>query len=510
MKILPIDDLTKVLAIAAEDLGPDGTLDQIERYAEGVVAFIAELRYGVSKPIVIFAGPGGNGADALAAARLLADAGYSRLQVFLFNIKNRGFSDNCRRQRDRLLRQNKVNFVEVVGSMEPPELTTDHLVIDGLFGTGLRDKLPTGFSVLARIINESGATVISLDLPSGVHADWNPTLMPRDVVKANYTLACGAPHLAYFTPDAAPLCGKSSIVDIGLTPSAMREVATPYYLLAKEDIRRVLMPRSDYSTKDDFGSALLVAGTYGMVGAALLSAQGALRSGAGKVTVHSARCAMQILQTAAPEVMFRHDKNDIFVTDTGASGGYLRGFTAIGAGPGLGHREETVNAVEDLVKGYRGPLVLDADALNCISTRRTLLNHLVPGTIITPHIAEFDRLFGESATGEERFHKAVDLAAKHKIIIVLKQHHTAVIRPDGKVFFNSTGNPGMATPGSGDVLTGIITALLAQGYRPEISAAAGVFIHGLAGDMALKSSNTWSLSAGDIVAALPMAFATLI
>ena len=510
MKILPIDDLNKVIAIAAEELGPNGSIEHIERYAEGVVAKIAELRFSTSTPVVVFAGSGGNGADALAVSRRLADAGYVKQEVFLFNIKGHGLSDNCRRQRDRLLRQGIVKLTEISDSMDYPGLTAAHLVIDGLFGSGLRDKMPRGFAMLAHVINESGATVAALDVPSGLHPDWNPTLVPRDVVNATYTMGCGAPHLAYFTPDTAPLCGKYLIVDIGLSANAFRKMTTRFYVLEADFLQRMLMPRDTFATKEDFGSALLVAGSYGMVGAAVLAAKGALRSGAGKITVHSPRCSMVILQTAVPEAMFRADKNDLFVTETGSSAMRLDGFSAVGIGPGLGRREETVNAVENLLKTYRGPIVIDADALNCIAMRRTLLNHLSPNTVITPHNAEFDRLFGECNTGEERLLKAVELAAQYRIIIVLKHHHTAIVLPNGNIYFNSTGNAGMATPGSGDVLTGIITSFLAQGYRSDISAIAGVYFHGLAGDMALKKSHSWSLSAGDIAEALPAAFANII
>ena len=510
MKILPIDDLNKVIAIAAEELGPNGSIEQIERYAQGVVSKIAELRFSTSTPVIIFAGSGGNGADALAVARLLAEAGYTKQDVFLFNIKGHGLSDNCRRQRDRLLRQGIVKLTEISDSMDSPGLTASHLVIDGLFGTGLRDKMPRGFAMLAHVINDSGATVVSLDVPSGLLPDWNPTMVLRDVVNATYTMGCGAPHLAYFSPDAAPVCGECFTIDIGLSANSFRKVQTNLYVMEADYLRRTLLPRAPFTTKEDYGSALLVAGSYGMVGAAVLSAKGALRSGAGKITVHSPRCSMVILQTSVPEAMFRADKNDLFVTEAGSASQRLDGFSAIGLGPGLGHREDTVNAVETLLKTYRGPMVIDADALNCIAMRRTLLNHLTSNTIITPHSAEFDRLFGESNTGEERLLKAVEQAAKYRIIIVLKHHHTAIVMPNGNIYFNATGNAGMATPGSGDVLTGVVTSFLAQGYHADISAIAAVYVHGLAGDMALKKSHTWSLSAGDIAEALPAAFANII
>ena len=259
-------------------------------------------------------------------------------------------------------------------------------------------------------------------------------------------------------------------------------------------MRPLLKPRKLFTGKRDYGSVLLFSGSIGMMGAAVLSARACLRSGAGLVTVHSARIGMPVVQTAVPEAMFEPDRNENYITDMGVHHTHQ----AVVAGPGIGTNDRTVDALEELLKTTKSPLVLDAYALNCIARRPQLLTNLPSYTIITPHIGEFDRLFGEHNNSEDRLKKAIDMAKYHNIIIVLKGHYTATVRPTGRVYFNSTGNPGMATAGSGDVLTGVIAAFLAQGYRPEHAATLGVYIHGLAGDMAVKEIGEYGLVSSDI------------
>ena len=227
-----------------------------------------------------------------------------------------------------------------------------------------------------------------------------------------------------------------------------------------------------------------------------MSARACLKSGAGLVTVHSAKVGMQVLQTSVPEAMFEPDRNDNYISDMTVHHGHK----VIGIGPGIGTNERTIDALETLLKNIKSPLVLDADALNCIAKRPTLLELLPAQTVITPHVGEFDRLFGEHPNSEERLKKAIDMAKYYNIIIVLKGHYTATVRPTGRVYFNSTGNPGMATAGAGDVLTGVIAAFIAQGYRPEHAATIGVYVHGLAGDMAADQFGEYGMVASDIAA----------
>lgn len=491
MKIFVNEDIRAIERYTIDEEGIPAR-ELVQRVAEGVTSEIV-ARWRPSKPVTVFAGPGNNGADALAVARMLIEQGFDP-EIYLFNIGGKSLTRECRTCRDELLATGRARLTEITSSMEHPELTDRHLIIDGLFGSGLRDHLGGGYAMLVRDINESGADVVAIDIPSGLFADWNPNTIQRNVVHATLTCAVQMPRLSFFLSDNADIVGQVKVLDIGLSRNAIRGTQTKYHLVEAHDLRRVLKRRGDFASKADFGSALLVAGSYGMMGAAILGAKGALRSGVGKLTVHSPRCGFNILQTAVPEALYQHDRSDVVVTDMTPQ----REYDAIGIGPGLGTNEQIIQALDNFLRNYRKPTVLDADALNCLARRQPLLAMLAPGTVLTPHAGEFDRLFGQHATAEARLLKAIEVCRRQGIVIVLKGHYTATVRPDGKVFFNSSGNSGMATGGSGDVLTGVITSLMAQGYRSELAAVAGVFIHGLAGDLALQTQGSWGVTAGDI------------
>ena len=256
-----------------------------------------------------------------------------------------------------------------------------------------------------------------------------------------------------------------------------------------------MRPRNPFISKYDNGTLLLIAGSYGMMGAAVLAAKAALRTGAGLVTVHAPRCGYQVLQTAVPEALFEPDRNEIMTSSIDLRHTY----SVVALGPGMGVNDETLEAVHQFIMNFRRPCLLDADALNCIARRPMLLKSIPPRSIITPHAIEFDRLFGEHNTDEERLKKAIDVSKLYNITIVLKGHYTMTVRPDSKVYINSSGNAGMATPGSGDVLTGVISALIAQNYAADWSVVLGVYLHGLAGDLAAQEHGTYGMIAGDIV-----------
>lgn len=494
MKIFTTENIRNIDRFTIEQEGVS-SLELIHRVAEGVVSEILS-RWTPTTPTVIFAGSGNNGADALIVGKLLIEAGFKPL-ILLFNFNGNSLSRDCRTAKRELLEHHDVNLVEIIDRAELPVLTPRHLVIDGLFGTGLRDPLEGGFKTLARNISESGADVVSIDIPSGMFGDWNARVIGRDVVHATVTMTVQFPRLAFFIADNADLVGEWKLIDIGLSKRAAEETLTKFYLVERDDIRAVLQPRKPFSSKADYGHALIIAGCYGMMGAAVMAARGALRSGAGKVSVHSPRCGFSIIQSQVPEALFSPDPNEIVISDMTPRFGW----TAIGAGPGIGVNDATRGALETLIKTVKKPMVLDADALNIISRTPGLIDHIAPGSILTPHPGEFDRLFGTQTSAEARLLKAIEVAHKYRVIIVLKGHYTATIRPDGKVFFNSTGTAAMATAGSGDVLTGIITSLLAQGYKPEAASVAGVYIHGLAGEIAAETEGEYGLSALDIAAA---------
>lgn len=504
MKVFTTEQIRELDRKTIEEEGIT-SLQLVERVAEGVASEVVSHLHANSM-IAVFAGPGNNGADALAAARMLCEQGY-KPEVYLFNIGGNRLSADCRICRDQLLEASPdIRFTEVVKQFNRPHLSANHIVIDGLFGTGLSEPLNGGFRELVKYIADSGAFVISIDVPSGLFGDWNPNVVMRNVMHASVTLGVQFPHLCFFLEDNAPVVGKWKTLDIGLSRKEIRRTAAPFYQVERADVAKLLRPREEFCSKADFGSALLIAGSYGMMGAAVLSARGALRSGAGKVTVYSPRCGYEAVQSAVPEAMFAAANSDISINEIRLN----RPYDAIGIGPGIGTSEQTMVALERFLASYDRPLVIDADALNCIASRQNLMNHVPVMSILTPHAGEFDRLFGQQANAEARLVKAIELARQHNVLIVLKGRYTTIVRPDGRLYFNSSGTPAMATPGSGDVLTGVITSLLAQGYRPEVAALAGVYIHGVAGEMAAESEGTYGVTASDIAANIGRAIKSII
>ena len=468
------------------------SLDLMERAASAVSCEIIS-EFNPSQRMVIFAGPGNNGGDALAVARMLYEQGYTRIEVFLFNVMNK-LSHDCNEEKKKLVEIKGVDFTEVTKDFQPPYIGEQDVVIDGLFGSGLKGPLQKGFLTLVNYINESGAYVISIDVPTGLSGEWNDNVSRRDMIHANLTLTFQFPRLSFFFEENRDVLGEWKLLDIDLDGAKVKSMPVDFTLVEERNVRALLKKRNEFSGKRDFGSALFFAGSVGMAGAAVLSAKGCLRSGAGLATVHSAKLAMPVVQTAVPEAIFEPDRNDFFITDMTVHHNHQ----AVAVGPGLGINDRTVDALESLLKIYKHPIVLDADALNCIARRPHLLSLLPAHSVITPHIGEFDRLFGDHIGNEDRLRKAIDMAKYYNIIIVLKGHYTATVRPTGRVYFNSTGNPGMATAGSGDVLTGIITSFMAQGFRPEQAATLGVYVHGLAGDIAEEKWGEYGMVASDI------------
>ncbi len=491
MKIFTTDHIRAIdrQTIEKEDIS---SRDLIERVADGVVCEITS-HWSPGTNTAIFAGPGDNGADALAVGRLLIEQGFHP-QIYLFNIGGNRLTPDCKWYRDELQRTGYSDLHEVTGNFNTPELNSSWLVVDGLFGSGLTEPLMGGFKSLVDYINESKSTIVAIDVPSGLFSDWNSRTVNRNVIHADITMAIQFPRLPFFFSDYAELVGEWKVIDIGLSRSAIHNTPSNFHFVEEWEIRKMLRERPRFCSKADFGSALLVAGSYGMMGAAVLAARGALRSGAGKVSVHSAQCGFEVLQNSVPEALFDADKHKIIITDMLPRHEY----TAVGVGPGIGTYDSTVDALDTFLKSTKRPVVLDADALNCISRRPSMLESIPVLSVITPHAGEFDRLFDTQPSAEVRLLKAIEVSHKYNILILLKGHCSALVRPDGKVYFNSTGSPAMATGGSGDVLTGIITSLMAQGYKPEVSTLIGAYIHGRAGEIAAEEQGQYGVTAGDI------------
>lgn len=491
MKIFPSNIIPEIDKATCERQNID-SIELMERAASAVTCEVIS-RFLPTRRIVVIAGPGNNGGDALAVARMLYEQGYRKIEVFLFNVIGK-LSHDCDLERERLICIDGIDFTEIKKEFNPPYLSEGDILIDGLFGSGLNNPLVGGFAMLARYINDSGAYVISIDIPSGLFGEWNENTSLRDVIHADLTLAFQMPRLAFFFRENAEVIGEVKILDIDLDNEKIKELPTDYILVESQSIAPFLKKRDKFSGKRDFGSVIMFAGSLGMAGAAVMSAKACLRSGAGLVTVHSGSSLMPVLQTAVPEAMFEPDRNENFISDMTVHHHHK----AIAAGPGIGTDDITVAALDSLFKKVKQPLVLDADALNCLALHPELLSLIPANSILTPHAGEFDRLFGEHDTQEQRLKKALDMAKFYTIIIVLKGHNTMTVCPTGMIYFNSTGNAGMATAGSGDVLTGVISAFLAQGMRPEYAATIGVYIHGLAGDIAVKSTGEYGLLASDI------------
>ena len=494
MKIFTNDGLRRIGDRTVEKEGIE-MLDLIER-AASAVSYELISRWRTSKRFVFFAGPGDNGADALAVARMMYEQGY-KPEVYLFNIKSAQLSPCCLANRDRLLETvgEDIEFTEVIQNFNPPELDENDVVVDGLFGNGLRTPLKGGYTALVQYINSSNAYVVSIDVPSGMFGEWNVGNDRRNIIRADLTLTYHSKRLAFYFAENAECVGECKVLDIELDRESMARTPTDFYLIERENVHEIMKPRHPFINKYDNGTVLLIAGSYGMMGAAVLAARGALRAGAGVVTVHAPRCGYQVLQTAVPEALFEPDRDELMTSAIELR----RTHSVVALGPGLSVNDVTLEAVHQFLMNFNRPCLLDADALNCISRRPMLLKSIPHRSIITPHAIEFDRLFGEHNTDEERLKKAIDVSKIYNITIVLKGHYTMTVRPDSKVYVNSSGNPGMATPGSGDVLTGVISALIAQNYPADWSVVLGVYLHGLAGDLAAQEHGTYGMLAGDIV-----------
>ena len=480
---------------------PIRPIDLMERAAEALTDAIVR-RWDKAWAFVVLAGPGNNGGDALAVARMLTTRGYS-VHTYLFNTTGR-ISDECQRNKKRLLdTKHMKKFIEVTLNFEPPQLDETTVVIDGLFGSGLNKPLTGGFASLVKYVNNAPSQIVSIDMPSGLMAEDNTENIRQNIIRANLTLTLEQKKLAMYLADNEPYLGEIEVLDINLSQEFVRRTPASYHLIEEKEIRNLLRPRPNFAHKGMMGNALIFAGCYGMAGAATLATRACLRSGVGKVTIHTPLCNNDILQISVPEAVIQHDHDDTHFSDAVNTDD----FDAVAIGPGIGQNEDTAIALMTQIRRTQCPMVLDADALNIISGHRAWINQLPRELVMTPHPAELDRLSGNTANGSyDRLQRAHELSERLGAYIILKGHYSALCTPDGDILFNPTGNAGMATAGSGDVLTGIITALLARGYTRRSACLLGMYLHGLAGDLAAQDLGMESLTASDIIACLPKAF----
>ena len=483
------------------DHEPITSLNLMERAAKAITRCIKE-EWSNRTPVVVFAGPGNNGGDALAVARLLAEDGY-QVNVYLFNVHNK-LSADCASNKKRLVEANRVKqFTEITVNFDPPVLEANMLVIDGLFGSGLNKPLAGGFAAMVKYINQSAAKVVSIDIPTGLMCEDNTYNINANIIHADLTLTLQQKKLAMLLADNQAYIGRLKVLDIRLSQEFIQKTHAKYYILEESDIRNKMVARSDFAHKGSMGNALLIAGSYGMSGASILATKACLRAGVGKVITHTPKRNYEIMQMSVPEAVLQMDTEETIFSEPVDTEFY----DALGIGPGLGTNESTAIALIAQIRRASCPLVVDADALNILSSHRAWMQQLPKNIILTPHPKEFDRLAGNTSNNcYERLSKASDLAERLQAYIILKGHYSALCLPNGDVEFNSTGNSGMATAGSGDVLTGIITALLARGYQQADACRIGMYLHGLAGDLAIKDLGKESLIASDLIQYLPKAF----
>lgn len=450
----------------------------------------------------IFCGKGNNGGDGLAIGRMLVTAGYT-VSIYILEFGKLGSPDfQVNLQRLHELPAPDLHFLQ--SSEQFPLLQKEDIVVDALFGSGLNKPLEGLTARLVSFLNESRATVVSIDLPSGLYIEKSS--LENAVVRADFTLSFQCYKMGLLVQENAPFIGEVQILDIGLHPEFLQQVSSPAQLLDERMIRNVFKPRNRFAHKGTFGHALLIGGSYGKMGAMVLAARACLATGAGLTTTFIPRCGYTILQTALPEAMTLMDKEEDHLSTLPND---IDRFQGIGIGPGMGTLPDTGKLLSFIVRRYQKALVIDADGLNCLSKNKELLSQLPSLTILTPHPKEFDRLFGDHMNDFERIETAKQKAAELHIVIVLKSHHTLIACPGGETFFNSTGNAGMAKGGSGDVLTGILTSLLAQGYHAMEAAQLGVYIHGWAGDMAAKQFSKEAMLPSHLAACLSNVFLLL-
>jgi hydroxyethylthiazole kinase-like uncharacterized protein yjeF len=499
MKILTAKQIRELERFTME-LENISSIDLMERVAHACLRYIPVIDGSYDAKPVYICGKGNNGGDGLAMARLEATRGTAVMVVILEHTKQGSaeFGNNLY----RLQEQEKVEIIHVRDISQMPEIPENSIVIDAILGTGLSRPIEKGLLLDAvQWLNSLDNHIFSIDIPTGLFAEDNTGNNLENVVKASMTVSIHGPKMSFLNPLTGRFTGRLQVVDIGLASDKMG-VQSPYEFVIATELRKLYRPREKFSHKGTFGHALILAGSKGKMGAAQLTTMGALRIGAGLVTAHVPSCGLDIMQVGVMEAMCSVDSANDRITDLPD----LSPFNAIAIGPGIGTDKDTANVVERLLQNADTQLVLDADALNILGMNKTWLSFLPKGTILTPHLKEFERMVGPSTSFEDQLNRQTEFSKKYGVIVVLKGAHTCTTTPSGQIFFNSSGDPGMATAGSGDVLTGIIVGLVAQGYSPEVAAIMGVFMHGAAGQYAMNYPMGNNMIASSLLHHLPNAF----
>ncbi|MHC1774536.1 MAG: NAD(P)H-hydrate dehydratase [Lentimicrobium sp.] len=498
LKILPVKKIREADAftIAYE---PISSIDLMERAAASCFKWISG-KVNTDKRLRVLCGMGNNGGDGLAVSRMLCNAGYETDVQIIRHTENPSadFSANL-----KLLGDLPGLVITDVFEADPEiDIDDEDIIIDAILGSGLNKPVSGLIANVIEQINESNAMVISIDIPSGLFADVPIDHRKHVIVKADYTLTFQMPKLAFLMAENEPYTGRWKVLDIGLHPDFLDKCESNNLLVEKTDCRSLYRSRTVFSHKGNYGHALLIAGSSGKLGAAVLASKACLRAGAGLLTTHLPGDGFLVMQGSVHEAMVSIDPDDTSISALPV----LDTYSAIGIGPGIGLASETQAVLKLLIQQTAVPLVIDADALNILSENKTWISFLPPGSILTPHPKEFERLAGATANHFDRLELLRVFAERYKIFVILKGAWSAIACPDGNIFFNPTGNPGMATGGSGDVLTGILLGLLASGYPVRDACILGTWLHGKAGDLAAKKSGMDALLPGDVIEKLGKAF----
>lgn len=479
---------------------PIASIDLMERAANKVLQII-NCDFNFSE-FDIYCGQGNNGGDGLVLARLLA-AQHKKVKVFIVKEKEHGSAD-FEVNFNRLKTIERVEIHIINGTHDYVEPNPDVCLIDAILGTGIKGASKGLTKDTINFINSLTNTKIAIDVPSGLACD-EPQWLNSSVVEASFTFTFQSMKLAFLFAENNRYCGKVKVLDIGLKKEFLNEKKSNYFIPSINDFSGLLPNRNTFAHKGNFGHALLLCGSSGKFGAALLSAKACLKSGVGLITLHSGKRLETSLNAVLPSAMFDGDENDEIITQLPK----IDRFSSIAIGCGIGMAASTASVLKLLIQQCKVPLVLDADALNILAENKTWLSFLPSGTILTPHPKEFERLFGKWNNSFERLQLQKDFSKKYNCYIVLKGAYTCISTPSGNCYFNTTGNAGMAKGGSGDALTGVITALLSQGLGKAEACIVGVFVHGLAGDLAKSLYGEISMLPEDLIDNLGNAFEKL-
>ena len=483
MKLYTADQIRKIDQETIENSATSAEL--IQRASKAFVSWFS-LKVSRDKNIIIICGTGNNGADGLEISYQLICRGYS-VKVLCLEIFST-FSDSYVHFKTKL--RQKGHPINTLQNITLEELPKNHIIVDAILGNGLSRPLNCQLSDIINLINRSNREVYAVDVPTGMQSDGK---IQGTILRSTATLAFEYPKLSFFVREAAEYIGKWAVLPIGLDTSAADKISTPYHLIDANTIIQLMVDRSPHSFKNNFGHVLLIGGRFGMAGAIILAAQAANRSGAGLVTIATDGSNRVVAQSYCPEAMFQ-EWNDVETKDR-----------TIGIGPGLGTEAEGYRIIFKILETSTSPMVIDADGLNLLAMHPDLWSKVPEQSILTPHIGEFHRLFRTCESDYDRWQEQLRQSKERDIYIVLKGHNTSISTPKGNLHINSTGNPGMATGGSGDALTGILTGLLAQKYSPLNAACIGVYLHGLSGDIAAKEKSQSAITAMDICNYLPLA-----